>query len=173
MIGGWVDEGVRRKPARRRRARCSVDAGRYAGRPLRRRAVWRQRVELVLAGERVGIPGIEVGSVAGAVNWLPNEVVAEPEVDRKMARRFDLILYENSISPSAASNLEDVSIAGFTGNTKQQRCPGVSSRALLSTEARSLRGTERRSGVCDRGTEVVGLEITPGFDRVFAEDFGK
>ncbi len=141
MIGGRVDEGVRGKSARSRRARCSVDAGRNAGRPLRCRAVRRERVELVLAGEGVSITGIEIaGAVAGPVDRRPHEVVAESDIDGKTARRFELILNEHAIDPAAAGHLEDVSIAGLTGNTKQQGCPGVSSHALLSAEARGLRG---------------------------------
>src|ERR1700684_3874018 len=143
MIGGRVDVRVRRKSARSRSARCSVDAGRYAGRPLRCRAVRREGAELILAGDGVSITGIEVGAVAGPVDRLPNEVVAESEIDGETAGRFELILNEHSISPAAAGNLEDVSISGLTGNTQQQGCPGVSSLALLGPEARGLRGPER------------------------------
>src|ERR1700678_2603309 len=144
MIGGRVDVGVRGKSARSRRGRRRVDAGRYAGRTLSRRAVRRERVELVLAGDGVSITRIEIGAVARPVDRGPHEVVAESDIDGKTAGRFELILSEYAINPAAASHLEDVSISGLTGNTKQQGRPGVSSLALLCPEARGLRGPERR-----------------------------
>ena len=162
---------MRGKPARSRRGRRSVDAGWNTGRALGCRAVRRKRIEDVLARDRVGLASVEIPAIARPVNRSDDHVIAETDIDSKTIRRFDLILDVERVDPAAVCHLVDIPIARFGRNTEQQGCPAISAYTLICSKTRSLRGLKTHAGVCDRRSEVVGLNIDASFERVPAQDF--